>query len=1534
MSSEKILDVLDQWDQSERRESEEELYRRHSDLMPELRNAVDDLRLASAFLQPVTLRPHDLVQGRYLVVRRIGSGGFGTVFYAIDRQNNNAKLAIKVARLEKPGSKKSLERELELAAQVQDVSTVASVREWGIYRDCPYIVYDFVEGTSLKTEIDRVGPPSDRDAVIRIAVVVAQLASTLEVLHTEHRQAHCDIKPANIILSSHDVPWLTDLASSMRLSPAERMGQSYGQTKGYIAPEVAEGALPDGRSDVFSLGVVLRQWLLGHSSAGTPNTANSNFDAFPSIVPVELIEISDRAVASDPGTRLTAGEFEKALEDWLTKSSASESANVSIFTASRRLFLANPLRGLLRQLAYLSRLKRWLESDFQQYSSLPIKLTTGRASNRKSRECGVNEFRRELVGGRNCVLLGEAGSGKTVTLKSIVYLVARNAVRDTYVRLLVIALLVVPILIGMLTSNLVVAIPGFAVCVLTATLLLRVGRLPFPVFIEGKSVPNELERGLESLLGVAHASAQQISVDVGANIIWILDGFDEASPLLRRRMLNTLQSSPGCAGAVHAIAVSSRSAYRPAADFSGSTTWTMMPLCDDEIEKFVENQSHTDPVLVLGELSRNGLLRPDATGMARRPLELSMLLEAGIGGSGRLQVIGNFCELRIQREISSRHAQARITAADIFDVTATVVMSGDWSPSCPVADRDSSLNYVWQTFRFREDETKFAARLANAVVARQLQTTAGEVLSILRGARLIDASGYATLTATVSFAHSTIGEHFVIRRLAHDHDQVAKHYVSDQRMWVMCLELSEYMGGISKEAASLFIRSTLETLSDSVNVTLCIGMLESAGLGVDDPVFESMTPAYQVMLSEHLKRHMHHDPEGVLTTYYMHSLAQRQPHDFSLDCDERLRFIPSSSLIDALRFLSSARNQFLTQFARGIGRLAGDCHFETIELLCTCGTEPALDAVAGLFRTTWLRLPKESRPSLYRRIVEEGQADCGRLLRWTALKALVWGSSAVIHILADATEGQLELVMDLYDNPPRGDVDLLLEDATWKDAGRTRGNITCFLTSFGSDGVSALAARLTSDCDDLKATHIVASLRRFGLNALPVIVREMRRSDAISTSWAVEFFQECQEKASTCLIPYALDESARVRVAIATALGGGNVDSFVSVLQRLLHDDDSSVVIAAMEALAGVTTPDREVLLQVYLTGVLQQDENVMAQSLRTLSHFDGKIVETCIASFLHTSNIEVRCAAIEAAAAVGMSNTIEVIVEFLQDKSRQVREASADAIGELQAESAVDDLIRCLVHFHSPAAARALGKLRQEKAVSFLLKKLQIPSRWNRFATIRGIPNSLAMMSKGGDTYTYYTLRNECAVALGRIGGEAAKSALWGLLDDNKGRAFEFMAVSWETLFEAIGLIADRGSVPHLISRRPDTVPTDRFAAWATALAKSGGDSVTEELARFLNDSVSFSSAVDGLTLIGTDRAIRFIGDATLERRLHNSVWPSLQFWRRLRRPLAIEYLAELELLLNKQLQESQDITAQIQDVIACIGANIHDEARSAAHT
>jgi len=197
--------------------------------------------------------------GRYVLERHLASGGMGEVWQASDTDLGR-RVAVKLLHPHLSGDPDVVarfRREARAAARLHHPSIVA------VYDTCndggrEAIVLQLIDGPSLRQYLDRVGRLTDAQAI----TIATSVAEGLGVAHAAGL-VHRDIKPANILFGDQRA-MVTDFGVAKALDEvdATTTGTLLGSVK-YLSPEQVEGTTPDGRGDLYSLGVVLYECLTG-----------------------------------------------------------------------------------------------------------------------------------------------------------------------------------------------------------------------------------------------------------------------------------------------------------------------------------------------------------------------------------------------------------------------------------------------------------------------------------------------------------------------------------------------------------------------------------------------------------------------------------------------------------------------------------------------------------------------------------------------------------------------------------------------------------------------------------------------------------------------------------------------------------------------------------------------------------------------------------------------------------------------------------------------------------------------------------------------------------------------------------------------------------------------------------------------------------------------------------------------------------------------------------------------------------------------
>jgi eukaryotic-like serine/threonine-protein kinase len=206
------------------------------------------------------MRQGEVVAGRFELKRRVGSGGMGEVYRALDRDSGEV-VAVKVLHGKHASDSARFMREAEVLAELSHPGIVRYVAHGTAASGEPYMTMEWLAGEDLGERLQRA-PLTVEETV----TLVARAAEALAAVHARG-VVHRDLKPSNLFLVERDVAQVKLLDFGIAWLPSRtRMTQtgSFIGTPGYMAPEQARSeAQLDARADVFALGCVLFECLSG-----------------------------------------------------------------------------------------------------------------------------------------------------------------------------------------------------------------------------------------------------------------------------------------------------------------------------------------------------------------------------------------------------------------------------------------------------------------------------------------------------------------------------------------------------------------------------------------------------------------------------------------------------------------------------------------------------------------------------------------------------------------------------------------------------------------------------------------------------------------------------------------------------------------------------------------------------------------------------------------------------------------------------------------------------------------------------------------------------------------------------------------------------------------------------------------------------------------------------------------------------------------------------------------------------------------------
>ncbi|MBV8429910.1 MAG: Stk1 family PASTA domain-containing Ser/Thr kinase, partial [Solirubrobacterales bacterium] len=271
-----------------------------------------------------------LIDGRYRILSRVGSGGMADVFCAEDQQLGR-RVALKLLHRrfsEDPGFVERFRREAQAAAGLQHPNVV-SVYDRGDYDGIYYIAMEYLPGRSLK-QLIRDEAPLDP---IRAIDITEQILKAARFAH-RHGVIHRDLKPHNVIVDDSGHVKVTDFGIARAgASDMTETGSIMG-TAQYLSPEQAQGHAVSATSDLYSVAVVLYELLTGHVP----------FDA-ESAVTIALKHVSEAPGAPSATNPSVPPELEQIVLWGLNKNPADRPKDADQFIAALEAARTSILSG-------------------------------------------------------------------------------------------------------------------------------------------------------------------------------------------------------------------------------------------------------------------------------------------------------------------------------------------------------------------------------------------------------------------------------------------------------------------------------------------------------------------------------------------------------------------------------------------------------------------------------------------------------------------------------------------------------------------------------------------------------------------------------------------------------------------------------------------------------------------------------------------------------------------------------------------------------------------------------------------------------------------------------------------------------------------------------------------------------------------------------------------------------------------------------------------------------------------------------------
>jgi serine/threonine protein kinase len=365
--------------------------------------------------------------GRFELRKILGRGAQSTVWLAFDPRMDR-EVAIKVMRAGSGSDAPALKQWLEEARSVGRVKhpNIVPVYEADIQDNQPYLVFEYIAGTTLDQVLKQRGALAPHEAV-------ALLMDVLDAIAVAHAAGviHRDLKPSNVLIDAAGHARVMDfgIAARVRDSNSTEPVVPGGGTPGYLSPEAANGAPPSPSMDVFSAGVMLAEMLSGKPLVDEPDPYRAIYRvaheqlALPSDLSSEVDDglraIVLRALARETQQRfLTARALLDALEQW-AKPAVAEPPGDSAGTSGTLDFLLRRMRH---------------KSDFPALSDSVVRIQSMATSETESVNSVTNEILKDVALTNKLLRMVNsahfAHSGSINTVSRAVNLVGFNGIRN------------------------------------------------------------------------------------------------------------------------------------------------------------------------------------------------------------------------------------------------------------------------------------------------------------------------------------------------------------------------------------------------------------------------------------------------------------------------------------------------------------------------------------------------------------------------------------------------------------------------------------------------------------------------------------------------------------------------------------------------------------------------------------------------------------------------------------------------------------------------------------------------------------------------------------------------------------------------------------------------------------------------------------------------------------------------------------------------------------------------------------------------
>lgn len=357
---------------------------------------------------------------RYKVTAKLGEGGMGFVYRALDRETGR-DMVVKVPRLEalrSPDFAGRFEREITALLRL-DHPHIVKVHNLGRHQNAPFAVMDFLAGGSLREQqFDDIG----QAIVMPLPAITTWLGPIADALDFIHEQGyiHRDVKPDNILFDQQGHPFLGDfgvakLVREEAQPPTQQIKTREGRLMGtpeYMAPELLLGHKYDGQIDQYALGVTLFEMLVGQipfmDVTETAMMLRQVTEPPPDLcvlrpsIPAALAQAVNRALAKKPEDRFaTCQAFSQAVQAALKAEPTQEPSEAEASAAKG----VRPMRSIIcpacdkRFGVYVHALGRLIRC-IQCKKRFPTRPTDGEPLDPALAEAVLNKHRAKTQGGK------------------------------------------------------------------------------------------------------------------------------------------------------------------------------------------------------------------------------------------------------------------------------------------------------------------------------------------------------------------------------------------------------------------------------------------------------------------------------------------------------------------------------------------------------------------------------------------------------------------------------------------------------------------------------------------------------------------------------------------------------------------------------------------------------------------------------------------------------------------------------------------------------------------------------------------------------------------------------------------------------------------------------------------------------------------------------------------------------------------------------------------------------------------------------